>query len=117
MALGGLSNASMLVADLQQAVTYALDALARQVGDTHGQAQVTEALGLVALERGDVAEASAVFGQSVHLCLEVGSLELLCDCVVGLAGVALANRETDRAAQLLGGPRGCANARVLASGP
>ena len=77
-----------------------------RLGDTHSQAQVTEALGLVALEQGDLLQAAAFFRKSVGLCLDVGSLELFCYCVVGLAGVALAEGNLERAAQLLGAAEG-----------
>jgi predicted ATPase/DNA-binding CsgD family transcriptional regulator len=108
LALAGLANTVLVTRDQAAATRYNSEALklATQLGDTHSQAQVTEALGLVALEQGDTLQAAAFFRKSASLSLEVGSLELFCYCVVGLAGVALAARNFERAAQLLGAAEG-----------
>jgi non-specific serine/threonine protein kinase len=108
LALAGLANTAMLMGDLDAATTCNREALAlaRAMGDTHSQAQVQEALGLLALEQGEPARAAATFQQSIDLCLEVGSLELLCYCLVGLAGVALSERALERSARLLGAAEG-----------
>jgi DNA-binding CsgD family transcriptional regulator len=108
LALAGLANTATLCADLTAATTYNEEALAlaRKLGDTHSQAQVHEALGLVALQQHDLELAAFHFGQSVPLCRAVGSLELLCYCLVGLAGVAYAGGRSARAATLLGAAEG-----------
>jgi non-specific serine/threonine protein kinase len=108
LALAGLGNTAMLMDDLDAATAYDSEALAlaRSMGDTHSQAQVQEALGLIALLEGDPERAAATFRQSIDLCLEVGSLELLCYCLVGLAGVAVSERALECAARLLGAAEG-----------
>jgi non-specific serine/threonine protein kinase len=50
--------------------------------------------------------AAEQFRASARICLEIGSLELLCYCFVGLAGVALADGGFDLAAQLFGAAEG-----------
>jgi non-specific serine/threonine protein kinase len=109
----------MLRGDLDAAREYNTDALAlaRELGDTHSQAQVLEALGLVALEQGEAARAGATFRQSIRLCLDVGSLELLCYCLVGLAAVALSEQRLDRSAQLLGAAEGLRERAGLGAWP
>ncbi|HET6316165.1 MAG TPA: LuxR C-terminal-related transcriptional regulator [Chloroflexota bacterium] len=106
--LAGLANTHTALGDYDAARRYneAALALAERHGDVHSQAQVREALGLVALEQGDTRRAAAQFRASARLCLEVGSLELLCYCLVGLAGVALADGAFERAVQLLGAAEG-----------
>jgi non-specific serine/threonine protein kinase len=108
LALAGLGNTAMLMGDLDGAADYNRDALAlaRQLDDIHSQAQVLEALGLLALERNDPRQATALFEQSIKRCLDVGSLELLCYCLVGLAGSALLEGALERAAQLFGAAQG-----------
>src|SRR4029079_11137437 len=75
--------------------------LARLLGDVHSQAQVLAALGMVAREQVDLVRARTSCVESVPLCTAVGSLELLCYCLVGLGGVALAQGALERAALLL----------------
>jgi non-specific serine/threonine protein kinase len=108
LALAGLANTATLAGDYDQAARYNEDALtlARILGDVHSQAQVLEALGLVSLEQGLVQRAKGYFAESVAACLAVGSLELACYCLVGLAGVALAEGGLQQAAQLLGAAEG-----------
>jgi non-specific serine/threonine protein kinase len=108
LALTGLANTATLAGEYDEAARFNEDALtlARLLGDVHSQAQVLEALGLVALEQGDFGRARANFLESVPLCLAVGSLELLCYCLVGVAGVSLAEGGLEHAAQLLGAAEG-----------
>jgi non-specific serine/threonine protein kinase len=108
LALAGLANTATLMGDLDAATRYNKDALALadRVRDTHSQAQVLEAMGLIALQRGDLPAAAQTFKRSIPLCLEVGSLELVCYCLVGLAGVAAAESALARSAQLLGAAAG-----------
>jgi predicted ATPase/DNA-binding CsgD family transcriptional regulator len=119
LALAGLGNTAMLMHDLPAAERYNAEALAlaRRLGDTHSQAQVLEATGLLILERGDPQRAAATFVQSIELCLEVGSLELFCYCLVGLAGVALAERALERSACLLGAAEGLRERAGLGAWP
>jgi len=108
LALAGRANTATLAADLDGATRDNEEALAlaRKLGDTHSQAQVHEALGLVALQRAELERAEYHFQQSVPLCRAIGSLELLCYCLVGLAGVARARQAFVRAATLLGAAEG-----------
>jgi non-specific serine/threonine protein kinase len=119
LATAGLANTSMLMGDLHAARANNGDALtlAREQRDTHSQAQVLEALGLVALEQGDSAQATATFTQSIQLCLDVGSLELLCYCLIGLAAVALSEHALERSAQLLGAAEGLRERAGLGAWP
>jgi non-specific serine/threonine protein kinase len=119
LALAGLANTAMLTDDLDAAWRYNTDALerAREQGDTHSQAQVLEALGLVALEQGDAARAVGSFKQSIQLCIDVGSLELLCYCLVGLAAVALSERALERSARLFGAAEGLRERAGLGAWP
>ncbi len=108
LALAGLANTYTVLGDYNAAWRHNEEALAlaEQHGDLHSHAQVREALGLVALEQGDLRRAAAQFRASARLCLDVGSLELLCYCLVGLAGVALADAALERAVQLLAAAEG-----------
>jgi DNA-binding CsgD family transcriptional regulator len=108
LALAGLGNTATLARDFAAAARYNEEALAlaRKLGDTYSQAQVHEALGLVALQQADLERADYHFKQSAPLCRAIGSLELLCYCLVGLAGVARASGSLSRAATLLGAAEG-----------
>jgi hypothetical protein len=59
-------------------------------------------LGMVAHAQGDDERAMALYGESLALRRELGDKHGLAECLEGLAGVAVAQRQLERAARLLG---------------
>ena len=59
-------------------------------------------LGILALRRGDTRESQARHGEALLLSRDVGAREPMAGSLEGLAGVAAARAEHDRAARLLG---------------
>jgi Tetratricopeptide repeat len=59
-------------------------------------------LGTVVHAQGDDARATALYEESLALYRELGNKHGLAECLEGLAGVAVAQRQLERAAQLLG---------------
>ena len=74
---------------------------ARERGDTRSIGHALEALGTLAVIRGEHARAVPLFQECIRYCLRVGNVEWLAYCLRGLAGVALAHHEPARAVRLL----------------
>jgi predicted ATPase len=74
----------------------------REFGDKRGIAAALHSLGFLAREQGRPLHAAAIFEQSLTLHSEVGNKIGIAMCLEGLAGSALAARQPERAARLLG---------------
>lgn len=90
--------------DNARALTFYQQSLARfqRLDFPAGVALALHNLGHIHLQRGNLPEAKAKFSESLRLYQDVGLVWNQADCLVGLAGVASAQGEWERAAQLLG---------------
>ncbi len=76
--------------------------LRRELGHTHGIAMSLNNLGHLLLARGDVAAAGERLRESLSLFIAVKEPRGLAECLAGLASVAAAGSEPERAARLYG---------------
>jgi non-specific serine/threonine protein kinase len=79
--------------------------LGRKVDDIYNVGQALDHLALVALRRGNVAQAAPLLGESLHIWREVGRLECLAYCLGGVATLASATGQP-AAARLWGAVTG-----------
>lgn len=102
--LNHLGDVIRLKEDNSQAMTLYQQSLAifQRLALPAGVALVLHNLGYIHLARGNSSEAQAKFLESLRLYREGGIAWNQGDCLVGLAGVAYAQGEYERAAQLLG---------------
>src|SRR5262249_28603814 len=77
-------------------------AVFESLSDTEGIASAVYYIGVLALEQGDVVAASVHFERSLTLNLEIGLSQEVAPCLEGLAAVAAAHDDWQRAARLLG---------------
>jgi predicted ATPase/class 3 adenylate cyclase len=74
----------------------------RSWGDKVGIGMGLHRLGLAACLRGDAATARALYGESLRQFREIGHPAGIVDCLEGIAGLAAAQRQAERATRLLG---------------
>ena len=72
----------------------------RQSGDRHGVARSLNVLGRLAFEQDDLMLAAARYRESLPLALEIGAREWIVDGLEGMANVAGAASQTERAVRL-----------------
>src|SRR5207249_7776045 len=77
-------------------------ALQREIGGKWGMATAHNRLGMVTHVQGDDGRALAFYAESLTLCRELEDKYSLAECFEGLAGVAVAQQQLERAARLLG---------------
>jgi predicted ATPase/class 3 adenylate cyclase len=105
-ALFALINAGLAALvgdDFERASAMLEEALenSRKLQDKQGVALSLCNLGWVALHRGDHERARALFGETLKMSREMGAMNLLAECLEGMAGVAAAE-DAERAALLWG---------------
>jgi tetratricopeptide (TPR) repeat protein len=76
--------------------------LCREIGDIWGVATALARLGTVAHAQGDARQALALYQESWALRWTLGDKHGLTECLEGLAGVAVTQRQLEHAARLLG---------------
>ncbi len=79
--------------------------LGRKVADVYNVGQALDHLAIVALRRGDIAQAAPLLSESLHIWREVGRLECLACCLGGVATLASATGQP-AAARLWGAVTG-----------
>ncbi len=108
---GGIAEASNLLgeatelqhnyAQARRHYEVSLDIL-RHIGSNRMTAAVLHNLGRVSQREEDLEHAFALFAESLALNTEIDYKPGIADCLVGLAGVAVTQRDPERAARLLG---------------
>jgi predicted ATPase/transposase/DNA-binding XRE family transcriptional regulator len=103
-ALNQLGDTAQWQDDYAQAAARYDESLAifRELGGAIGSAAVLHSQGYVALHQGNHAQALALFEQSLALFREIGDKQGIAKCLEGLASVAGAIGQPERAAQLWG---------------
>lgn len=103
LALNNLGNLALDQGDTDAARALLLGSLAlqRESGNRPGEALVLNNLGRVARQQGDHQEAARLYRASLLTLRTIGD-KRIAECLVGLAHVAIANRQMVRAAHLLG---------------
>jgi tetratricopeptide (TPR) repeat protein len=104
IAMNNLGYTALCVGDFERA-REACDesrALRREVGDSRGEVLSLANRSLAALASGQVAEASHGLTESIRLARELNFHEGLSEALVGLAAVAVLDRNAERAARVLG---------------
>ena len=86
---------------------------ARGVGDRYGECSTLGNMGCAALLADDLDEAAARFAEALSLAVEIRDPVGLPSAFEGLAGVAAARRDAERAARLLGAAETFAEARNI----
>ena len=104
MALGELGDTRLMVGDVAEAVRLLDEALAlhRRIEFPLGIALTLGERAHAARMQGDQVLAARLFAESITVAGEIGSERLLLGAVAGLAGVAMALGQPERAARLLG---------------
>jgi predicted ATPase/DNA-binding CsgD family transcriptional regulator len=104
MALGELGDTRLMMGDVAEAVRLLDEALAlhRRIEFPLGIALTLGERAHAARMQGDQVLASRLFAESIAVAAEIGSDRILLGAVAGLAGVALALGQPERAARLLG---------------
>jgi DNA-binding CsgD family transcriptional regulator len=104
MVLGELGDTRLLMGDVAEAVLLLDEALAllRRTESAVGIAVTIGERAHAARMQGDQALAAHLFAESITVAAEIGSERLLLGAVAGLAGVALALGQPERAVCLLG---------------
>jgi tetratricopeptide (TPR) repeat protein len=77
-------------------------ALRRELGDKHGVATALGNLGQIALDRQEFATAQALYTESLKLYRDLEDVQGSVECLEGLAGVASALGQVEKAARLGG---------------
>ena len=77
-------------------------ALSRELGDKRNIAISLDLLGVMASNQGDYTAARALYQESLELYRELGDRKGIAECLPGLAAVAQADRQPQRATKLLG---------------
>ena len=103
--LGGLGTALLNVGDLPRCRAVLEESLevARQYGDQWSSAMSLMLLGQLHLAEADPDRAQAELTEAAALFRSTGNMVYLTWCLEGLAGVAAAGQEFDRAAEIVGG--------------
>ena len=102
--LGSAAYTALFVGSDRDAKEYLERAipLVRESGDPWQRMIHRGNTGLAALLTADVGPARAAFREELELCRELVALPIACEGLIGLAGVAAAREEDDRAARLVG---------------
>jgi predicted ATPase/class 3 adenylate cyclase len=102
--LGNLGMVAQLQGDDAQAQRFYTESLAvrRQLRDKRGISLMLNNLGEVTLNQGDTVQSFAFYVECLALCRELHDREGAAYCLEGLAGIAVARRQIERAAQLWG---------------
>ncbi|MGH2532243.1 MAG: ATP-binding protein [Thermomicrobiales bacterium] len=107
----GIANALLALAETafrQNDLTHSADlsdealVLSREIGDPIVQGLSWQNLGQLALARGDLSEAGRCYKEGLRLFVRLRNTWGIADALGGIAGVALAGGEADRAARWLG---------------
>jgi predicted ATPase len=103
-ALGNLGTVAQIRGDDAQAQRFYTESLAvrRQLRDKRGISLMLNNLGEVTLNQGDTVQSFAFYVECLALCRELHDREGAAYCLEGLAGIAVARRQIERAAQLWG---------------
>ncbi|MCD6034018.1 MAG: LuxR family transcriptional regulator [Thermomicrobiales bacterium] len=103
MALGELGDTRLMTGDVAEAVPLLDEALAllRRVENPFGIAVILGERAHAARMQGDQVLASRLFAESIAVAAEIGSDRTLLGAVAGLAGVALALGQPERAVRIL----------------
>lgn len=102
--LGNLGYTEMIRGHFDRAVEYGDESLARyrELKSAHGTASMLGTLGRALLGRGDINRAQTLLIEGLLLSQELGNKWYAAATLEGLAGVAAARREWERAARLFG---------------
>lgn len=102
--LGNLGYTEMIRANFDRAVEYGEESLARyrELKSAHGTASLLGTLGRALLGRGDIDRAQAWLIEGLLLSEELGNKWYAAVTLQGLAGVAAARKEWERATRLFG---------------
>jgi predicted ATPase/DNA-binding CsgD family transcriptional regulator len=100
--LGNLAYGALVRGDPEQAAARAEESLLlyRALGSVHGTASMLGTLGRALLERGEFNRAKGVLAEGLVLGQEIGNTWYTTVALEGLAGVAAAQRQWERAARL-----------------
>jgi len=103
MALAELGDTRLMTGDVAEAVPLLEEALAihRRIAFPNGFATALGERAHAARMQGDPVLAARLFAESITVGEEIGSERVLLGAIAGLAGVALALRQPERAARLL----------------
>jgi tetratricopeptide (TPR) repeat protein len=93
-----------LQGDYQQAEPLYAEALAmaRALGDQHSEASIAQALGEVAIHRGDIEQATILLAESLSSFRKWADALGIARCLIGFVNLRQAQKDMERAAHLLG---------------
>jgi predicted ATPase/transposase/DNA-binding XRE family transcriptional regulator len=104
VALRQLGDTARWQGDLAQAAARYNESMSifRELGDTQGRAAVLRSQGYLAIQQGDHIQAATLFQQSLARCLEIKEHHGIVQCLEGMASLASAIGQPNRAVRLWG---------------
>jgi len=76
--------------------------MARALGDQHSEASIAQALGEVAIQRGDIEQATILLAESLSSFRKWADALGIARCLIGFVNLLQAQKDMERAAHLLG---------------